>query len=213
MECVYTTFFWTSTSHTLHQQSEEMLFGCFVIALNAAFTQQLSLADEGYDSSSDTVDLPTPLWKTPHIHHISSMEHASFNPVHTTPCKTVTMTPCSSPQTPTRPVCQCLSFSSNSDQDPDSTPVYLDSSDEEEEDFKMVPLDDEHWTLEEVPERTFCIHKHGLPHNLCQYPCPYGSNDTVLYMDSLDLSDILDYEDYMVTSSDEELLGMEEVPY
>ena len=32
-------------------------------------------------------------------------------------------------------------------------------------------------------------------------------------MDSLDLSDNLDYEDYMVTSSDKELLGMEEVPY
>ena len=32
-------------------------------------------------------------------------------------------------------------------------------------------------------------------------------------MDSLDLSDISDYEDYMVTSSDEDLLGMEEVPY
>ena len=76
----------------------------------------------------------------------------------------------------------------------------------------MVPLNDEHWTSEEVPERTFCIHKHGLLHNLCQYPCPYGSNDTVSYMDSLDLSDILDYEDYMVTSSDEELPGMEEVP-
>ena len=84
-ECVYTTFFWTSTSHTLCQQSEETLFGNFVIALNAAFTQQLSLADEGYESGSDTIDLPTPLWKTPHIHHISSMEHASFNPVSTTP--------------------------------------------------------------------------------------------------------------------------------
>ena len=99
------------------------------------------------------------------------------------------------------------------DQDPDSTPVYLDSSDEEEEDFQMVPLDDEHWTSKEVPKRTFCIHKNGLPHNSCQYPCPYGSNNTVSYMDSLDLSDILDYEDYMVTSSDEELPGMEEVPY
>ena len=31
-------------------------------------------------------------------------------------------------------------------------------------------------------------------------------------MDSLDLSDILDYEDYMVISSDEQLPGMEEVP-
>ena len=77
----------------------------------------------------------------------------------------------------------------------------------------MVPLDDEHWTSEQVPERPFCIHENGLPHTLCQYPCPYGSNDTVSYMDSLDLSDILDYEDYMVTSSDEELPGMEEVPY
>ena len=141
------------------------------------------------------------------------MEHASFNPVHTTPCNTVTITPHSSPQTPTRPVCHHPSFSSNSDQDLDSTSVYSDSPDEEEEDFPMVPLDDEHWTSEIVPERTFCIHKNGLPNNLCQHPCPYGSNDTVSYMDSLDLSDILDYEDYMVTSSDEELSGMEEVPY
>ena len=98
------------------------------------------------------------------------MEHTSFNPVHTTLHSTVTLTPHSSPQTPTRPVHCCLSFSSNSDQDPDSTLEY--SSDEEEEDFQMVPLDDEHWTSEQVPERTFCIHKNGLPHNLCQYPCP-----------------------------------------
>ena len=49
-ECIYTTYFWTPTSHTLHQLSEDVLFGCFVIALNAAFTQQLSLADEGYES-------------------------------------------------------------------------------------------------------------------------------------------------------------------
>ena len=80
-ECIYTTFFWTSMSHTLCQLSEDVLFECFVIALNAAFTQQLSLADEGYESGSDTVDLPTPLRKTlpyttclawkmhPSIHH------------------------------------------------------------------------------------------------------------------------------------------------
>ena len=91
-EHIYTTFFWTPTSHTLHHLSEDVLFGHFVIALNAAFTQQLSLADEGYESGSDTVDLPTPLRKTPHIHHMSSMEHASFNPAHTTPCSTVTIT-------------------------------------------------------------------------------------------------------------------------
>ena len=96
-ECIYTTFFWTPASHTLCQLSEDVLFGYFVIALNAAFTQQLSLADEGYKSGSDTIDLPTPLRKTPHIHHVSSMEHASFNPAHTTPHSTVTITHCSSP--------------------------------------------------------------------------------------------------------------------
>ena len=204
-ECVYTTFFYTSTSHTLCQQSDETLFGCFIIALNADFNQQLLLADEGYESGSDTIDLPTPLWKTPHIHHVSSMEHASFNPVTTTPHST--------PQTPPRPVHRCLSFSSADNYTPDSTSVCSDSSDEEEEDFQTVPLDDEHWTSEETPERTFCIHKYGLLHGLCQYPCPYENFNTLSYMDSLDLSDISDYEDYMVTSSDEEIPGIEVVPY
>ena len=96
-EHVYTTFFWTPTSHTLCQLSDDVLFGHFVIALNAAFTQQLSLADEGYKSGSDTINLPTPLRKTPHIHHMSSMEHASFNPAHTTPHISATITDCSSP--------------------------------------------------------------------------------------------------------------------
>ena len=87
-EHVDTTFFYSSSSHTLCQQPNETLFGCFVIALNAAFDQQLSLADKGYESGSDTIDLPTLLRKTPCIHHFSSMEHASFNPVPTTPCST-----------------------------------------------------------------------------------------------------------------------------
>ena len=204
-ECVYTTFFYLPSSHTLHQLPEETLFGCFVIALNAAFDQQLSLADEGYESGSDTIDLPTPLGKTPCIHHVSSMEHASFNPVPTTPCST--------PQTPPRPVCRCLSFSSADSYTLDSTPVCSDSSGDEEEAFQMVSLDNKHWTSEETPERTLCIHEHGLPHGLCLYPCPYMNYETCSYMDSLDLSNISDYEDYMVTSSDEEILGMEKVPY
>ena len=141
------------------------------------------------------------------------MEHASFDPAHTTTHSTTTITHCSSPQTPTRPVCHCLSFASDSsedDQDPDSTLVHSD----EEEDFQTVPLDDKHWMAETVPERTFCIHKNGLPNNVCQHPCHYGNSDTVSYMDSLDLSDVLDYEDYMMTTSDDEdLPGMEEVPY
>ena len=166
----------------------------------------MSLADEGYESGSDIIDLPTPLLKTPHIHHISSIEHASFNPVLATPHST--------PQTPPRQMYRCLSFSSADNCTPDNTPVCSDSSDkEEEEDFQMVSLDDEHWISEETPDRTSCIHEHGLAHGLCQYPCPYTNYDTISYMDSLDLSDISDYEDYMVTSSDEEIPGMEEVPY
>ena len=143
-ECVYMTFFYTFTSQTLCQQSDETLFGCFVIALNAAFNQQLPLVDEGYESGSDTFDLPTPLWKTPHIHHIFSMDHTSFNPVLTTPCSTL--------QTPPRPVFRCLSFSSADNCIPDSAQVCSDHSDGE--DFQMVPLDDEHWTSEETPDKT-----------------------------------------------------------
>ena len=74
----------------------------------------------------------------------------------------------------------------------------------------------EHWTTEMVPERTFCIHEDGLPNNVCQYPCLYGinNNNPVSYMNSLEISDILDYEDYMMTTSnDEELPGLEGVPY
>ena len=97
-EQVYTTFFYSSSSHTLCQESDKILFGRFVIALNAAFDQQLLLADEGYESSSDTIDLPTPLRKTPRIHHVSSIEHASFNQE---PVTSQNM-----PQTPPRPVCR-----------------------------------------------------------------------------------------------------------
>ena len=39
-----------------------------------------------------------------------------------------------------------------------------------EEDIQTVPLDDEHWDMEEIPDRTLCIHKHALPHGLCPYP-------------------------------------------
>ena len=217
-ECVYTHFFWTSTSHTLRQLSEEVLFGRFVLALNSAFTQQLSLADEGYESGSNE-DLPTPLCKMPCIHHVSSMEHASFDPLHTTPCCPADTLHYDIQPSPLRPVCCHLTFlsdSSESDQDPDS-PLNSspDSSSDDEEDFQMVPIDDEHWTTEMVPERTFCIHEDGLPNNACKYPCPYGINyDSVSYIDSLEISDISHYEDYMMTTSnDEELPGLEEVPY
>ena len=58
-----------------------------------------------------------------------------------------------------------FSPSDNSDTSEDTPPtpratpadaqVYLD---DKEEDFQMVPLDDKHWTTEEVHDRTLCIH-------------------------------------------------------
>ena len=179
-----------NSSHTLCQLPEDVLFGHFVIALNAAFTQQLSLADEGYESGSSK-DLPTPLCKMPHIHHVSSMEHASFNPVHTTPCRPVAMAN-SFMHTPTRPVSHRLSFSSdpnlntsqvcmdtpNSSRDTTPEPSDDEESSSEDEDFQTVPMDDEHWTTGMVLERTFCIHENGLPSNLCPCACAYGYNGT-----------------------------------
>ena len=37
IEEVYTAFFYTASAHTLHFQSEEILFSHFVTTLNAAF--------------------------------------------------------------------------------------------------------------------------------------------------------------------------------
>ena len=150
-ECVYTHFFWTSTSHTLCQLSEEALFGHFVLTLNSASTQQLSLADEGHESGSNE-DLPTPLHKTPCIHHVSSMEHASFNPAHTTPCHPAD-TPCyDTQQSPLWPVCCCLSFSS--DQDHNASPVCMDTSDSSR-DAAPEPSDGDEWMMNIGQQRWF----------------------------------------------------------
>ena len=213
---LYSTFFYSTSTHTLHQQSDEILFGDFMTTLNAAFEQQLALADEGYESGSDTINLPTPLRKMPRIHHVPSIKHASFDPNPVTPWNML--------QTPPRPVCRQLLFSLSGDDDasgdipptPTATPasilVYLEEE-EEEEDFQTVTLNDDHWTTEEIPDRTFCIHEHALPHGLCLYPCPYVNYPTSSYADSLDLSDISDFKDIMVMLSDEDIPALEEMPY
>ena len=120
------------------------------------------------------------------------------------------------PQTPPRPVCRWLSISSTDDNTPHtprSTPASTPECSEDEEDFQMVPLNDDHWTSKEIPERTLCIYEHGLPHGLCPYPCPHANCQIPSYIDSLDLSDILDLEDYMVTSSNEDIPVLEDMPY
>ena len=77
----------------------------------------------------------------------------------------------------------------------------------------MVPPNDDHWTTEEIPDRTLCIHELGLPHRLCLYPSHYANYQMPSYIDSLDRRDISDFEDIMITSSDEDIPAREDMPY
>ena len=83
---VYIAFFYSTSTHLLHQQSDEILFGHFVNTLNAVFESKLTLEDEGYKSGSENFNIPTSLRRTSKIHHVSSDENISFDPA--TPCNT-----------------------------------------------------------------------------------------------------------------------------
>ena len=231
IEQVYNAFFYTGSTHLLCQQSEEVLFGCFMTTLNAAFESKLTLEEEGYESGSENFNIPTPLRQTSRIHHVFSDDNISFNP--TTPCSTSTSQSCRKPV-------QCwLSFSS-SDDDDDSSAVDIPSpsstappqspmgfsqqphskyilticydldDDEEEEDFQTVSLEDDHWATKEIPDRHLCIHEHSLPHLLYPYPCLYMDYTSTPYPDTLDLSDISEFEDLMTTSSNEDISGLDD---
>ena len=84
---------------------------------------------------------------------------------------------------------------------------------EDEEDFQMVPLDDKHWTTEEVPDRTLCIHEHALPHGLCPYLFPCANYLLPSYTETMGLSDISDFEDIMFMTSDVDIPALEDPPY
>ena len=58
---VYKAFFYTTSMHLLHQQSEEVLFSHFVTMLNAVFESKFAFEDEGYESGSENFNIPTPL--------------------------------------------------------------------------------------------------------------------------------------------------------
>ena len=79
---VYSAFFYTTSTYTLHQKSDKILFSCFVTTLNAVFEQELALEDEGYESGSENFNMPTPLRKMPHsiliwLHHTAWFNLAS----------------------------------------------------------------------------------------------------------------------------------------
>ena len=61
IEQVYNAFFHSTSTHLLCQQSDKILFRCFMTTLNATFESKLALEDEGYESSSENFDIPMPL--------------------------------------------------------------------------------------------------------------------------------------------------------
>ena len=231
IEQVYNAFFYSTSTHLLCQLSDEILIIRFVTTLNAAFGSKLAL-----ESGSENFNIPTPLRRTSKIHHISSVENASFDPDPGTPCSTGTR------QSHHRPVHRCLTFSISKDEDtptdeiplPASTAplqnhvytlqhpsskctlntyVNLDEEEEEEEDFLTVSLDDDHRTMEEILDRHLCIHEHSILHELCPYPCPYLDYTSSSYYNTLDLSDISKFEDLMTISSNEDIPALDEVVY
>ena len=59
-------------------------------------------------------------------------------------------------------------------------------------------------------QRDLCIHEHSLAHSLCPYPCPYMDYTSALYHDTLDLSDISEFEDLRTTSSNEDIPALDD---
>ena len=116
IEQVYNAFFYSTSMHLLHQQSDEILSGHFMTTPNATFESKLALEDKGYESGSENFNITTPLRQTSKIHHISSVENASFDPDPVTPHSS------SSRQSHCRLVCRCLAFSSSEEED-DVTPA------------------------------------------------------------------------------------------
>ena len=116
IEQVYSVFFYSTSMHLLCQQSDEILFSCFRTTLNIALESKLALEDEGYESSSENFNIPTPLRQTSKIYHVSSVENMSFDPDPVTPHGTGTR------GSHWRPVHRCLTFSSF-EEDDDDTPA------------------------------------------------------------------------------------------
>ena len=82
---------------------------------------------------------------------------------------------------------------------------------DEEEDFQMVPLDDEHWTTEDSAWQKLYVYM-NMPYCM---DCAHAHANYLLpsYTNTMDLSDISDFEDIMITSSDEDIPALEDPPY
>ena len=59
---------------------KKKFFVHFVTTLNDAFECELAQDDEGYESGSESLNIPTPLHREPWLYHVSPQENLSFGP-------------------------------------------------------------------------------------------------------------------------------------
>ena len=92
--------------------------------------------------------------------------------------------------------------------------ITEEEDDDTEEHFPTVSLDDDFWMEDPVPERHLCIHDNAQ-HDLCPYPCPYDL--TLLHlaqedaMQYIDLDDIFEFPDVMVSAADDDVPSLEDI--
>ena len=238
-EWVYAAFFCSNSAQQLRTISEEVLFGPFMTTLNNAFERELTIEDKGYESGSESLNIPTPLCRTPCLYHVSASENMYFRPA--TPLTHQAYSP--QWHSSLSSVCHHLKFSNDESSSTDgrqlhvrteqSSPVeqmtchladdsYQDvpseeEEEEEEEAFPTATLDNDVWMEEPVPDRYLCIHEQSKAHFLCPYPCPYSldqQHPTPGYASApqyMDLSNIFDFPDVMTTTSDEDTPSWEDV--
>ena len=92
--------------------------------------------------------------------------------------------------------------------------ITEEDKDDIEEHFQTVSLDDNVWMEEPVPKRHLCIHESSQP-DLCPYPCPYSLNPLHLAqedaMQYIDLNDIFDFPDIIVSASNDDVPSLEDI--
>ena len=189
---------------------------------------------------SESLNIPTPLHRTLCLYHISTSENLSFraatpltHQAHLPHQHSSLSSVChhwifsddensslNSNQLHDRmelslpveqPMCHCLT--DNSFQDVTSEE---EEEEEEEELFPTAPLDDKIWMEETVPDRHLCIHEQSKPHDLCPLPLPIqlvSATPTPEYASApwhMDLRNLFDFPDVMTTTSDEDILSLED---
>ena len=190
--------------------------------LNDAFQRELTQDDEGYESGSKSLGIPTPLRRAPWIYQVSTSENLPFDPTaslvrtsdpHLQHHRTPDNSPLQGRAEPLSPVQYHMDYHHT------STPItddsFLDAT--AEEDFPTVPLGDDIWL--EDPDRHLCIHEQSQPHFWCCCPCPYSlglphssaEDAPALYYEMMDLSDMSGLQDVMTTTSYEDIPDLEDI--